>query len=154
MPSIRASDFVKSKHILNIVSESAKIAIRDFIDDITIKSNIKIEKVSIEIASKVNERVAAAGKQISVLLQIKEEVIALAEEIRVQKGHNILDIIRRELPEYNLTDFEDDFESIMFFKGIYDKTETYFSNLINKAYSELAIVLHRLDTKIIRFQKE
>ena len=32
MPSIRSSDFVKSKHILNIVSESAKIAIRDYID--------------------------------------------------------------------------------------------------------------------------
>lgn len=42
MPSIRNSDFVKSKHILNIVSESAKIAIRDYIDDITIKSNVKI----------------------------------------------------------------------------------------------------------------
>jgi hypothetical protein len=42
MPSIRRSDFVKSKHILNIVSESAKIAIRDYIDDITIKSNVKV----------------------------------------------------------------------------------------------------------------
>lgn len=42
MPSIKNSDFVKSKHILNIVSESAKIAIRDYIDDITIKSNVKI----------------------------------------------------------------------------------------------------------------
>lgn len=105
MPSIRRSDFVKSKHILNIVSQSAKIAIRDFIDDITIKSNIKIEKVSIEIAKKVTDRVNLAGKQISTLLQIKEDVIALAEEVRVQKGHNILDIIKRELPEYNLKDF-------------------------------------------------
>lgn len=42
----------------------------------------------------------------------------------------------------------------MFFKGIYDKTETYFSNLINKTYSELSIVLNKLDTKIIRLQKE
>ncbi len=42
MPSIRRSDFVKSKHILNIVSDSAKIAIRDYIDDITIKSNVKV----------------------------------------------------------------------------------------------------------------
>lgn len=50
MPSIRNSDFVKSKHILNIVSESAKIAIRDYIDDLTIKSNVKIEKVSMKIA--------------------------------------------------------------------------------------------------------
>lgn len=32
MPAIKRSDFVKSKHILNILSESAKLAIRDFID--------------------------------------------------------------------------------------------------------------------------
>jgi len=42
MPSIHTSDFVKSKHILNIVSESAKIAIRDYIDNLTIKSNDKV----------------------------------------------------------------------------------------------------------------
>lgn len=53
LPSIKRSDFVKSKHILNIVSESAKIAIRDYIDDITIKSNVKVEKVSIQITNKV-----------------------------------------------------------------------------------------------------
>lgn len=32
MPAVKKSDFVKSKHILNILSESAKLAIRDFID--------------------------------------------------------------------------------------------------------------------------
>lgn len=42
----------------------------------------------------------------------------------------------------------------MFFKGIYDKTDTYFSNLINKTYSELSLVLNKLDAKIIRLQKE
>lgn len=42
MPSIKKSDFVKSKHILNIVSESAKIAIRDYIDNLTIRTNDKV----------------------------------------------------------------------------------------------------------------
>lgn len=42
MPSIKNSDFVKSKHILNIVSESAKIAIRDYIDNLTIRTNGKV----------------------------------------------------------------------------------------------------------------
>lgn len=42
MPTIKKSNFVRSKHILNILSESAKLAIRDFIDDITNKSNVKI----------------------------------------------------------------------------------------------------------------
>jgi hypothetical protein len=45
MSAIKRSDFVKSKHILNILSESAKLAIRDFIDEITAKSNIKIEAI-------------------------------------------------------------------------------------------------------------
>ena len=40
--TIKYCNFVKSKHILNILSESAKLAIRDFIDDITAKSNTKI----------------------------------------------------------------------------------------------------------------
>ncbi len=95
MPSIKRSDFVKSKHILNIVSESAKIAIRDYIDDITIKSNVKIEKVSIQVAEKVTQQVIKAGKQIPLLLQIKEDVMNLAEEVKNQKGHNILSIIKR-----------------------------------------------------------
>lgn len=46
MPSIRNSDFVKSKHIANIVSESAKIAIRDYIDGLTLRTNDKVEKIS------------------------------------------------------------------------------------------------------------
>lgn len=46
MSSIKSSDFVKSRHISNIVSESAKIAIRDYIDDVTIKSNSEVEKIS------------------------------------------------------------------------------------------------------------
>lgn len=40
--TIKSCDFVKSKHILNILSESAKLAIRDFIDEVTSRSNIKI----------------------------------------------------------------------------------------------------------------
>jgi hypothetical protein len=63
-------------------------------------------------------------------------------------------VIKGELPDYNFDDLDDDLESIMFFKGIYDKTDTYFSNLINKTYAELAIVLHKLDIKIIKGQKE
>lgn len=78
----------------------------------------------------------------------------LAEEIRSQNGINILAIIKKELPSCDLKDFEQDFESIMFFKGIYDKTDTYFSNLINKTYSQLTLVLNKMDARIVRLQKE
>ena len=139
---------------MNIVSESAKIAIRDYIDDVTIRSNAKIERVSAQISEKVNQRLIKAGKQINVLIEIKQDIMNLAEEVKQQSGQNILTIIKREVPDSEDTDFEDDFESIMFFKGIYDKTDTYFSNLINKTYSELSLVLNKLDAKIIRLQKE
>lgn len=154
MPSIHTSDFVKSKHILNIVSESAKIAIRDYIDNLTIKSNDKVQKIAAELTQKMIEKFTDAGKKIPILLEIKQEVMTLAEDIRGQNGRNILLIIKKELPFCNLKDFEDDFEAIMFFKSIYDKTDTYFSNLINKTYSELTQVLTKMDTKIIRLQKE
>lgn len=42
----------------------------------------------------------------------------------------------------------------MFFKGIYDKTSTYFSNLINKIYSELSHLLTKLDKRITVIQRE
>jgi NAD+--asparagine ADP-ribosyltransferase len=79
MPSIKNSDFVKSRHILNIVSESAKIAIRDYIDNLTIRTNDKVEKIAADITQKVLQKFTEAGKQISVLLQIKQDVMNLAE---------------------------------------------------------------------------
>lgn len=42
----------------------------------------------------------------------------------------------------------------MFFKGIYDKTSTYFSNLVNKIYSELSHLLTKLDKRIMVIQRE
>jgi hypothetical protein len=72
MPKIKTSDFVKSRHISNIVSESAKIAIRDYIDAITLKSNDKIEKICREIHEKMNHKITKVGKQIPLLLQIKD----------------------------------------------------------------------------------
>lgn len=43
---------------------------------------------------------------------------------------------------------------MMFFKAIYDKTATYFSNLVNKIYSELSHLLVKMDNRIIKVQKE
>lgn len=153
LPSIKKSDFVKSRHILNIVSESAKIAIRDYIDNMTMKIDDKVEKVSAEISHKVVQKFTEAGKKIPVLLEIKQQVMDLAEDVKSQNGENILSIIKKELPNCDLKDFEEDFQSIMFFKGIYDKTDTYFSNLINKTYSELTLVLNKMDSKILKLQR-
>jgi hypothetical protein len=79
MQTIKNSSYVKSKHILNILSESAKLAIRDFIDDITNKSNVKIEGICAEIVSMYSLKVNKMGKDVRGLIDIKEEVINLAE---------------------------------------------------------------------------
>lgn len=46
-----------------------------------------------------------------------------------------MNILKRIIPNYDFKVFESDFDSIMFFKGIYDKTSVFFSNIINKTYS-------------------
>ena len=75
------------------------------------------------------------GRDVSGILTLKEDVIRLAEEIKSAEKENILSILQRELASSKIQDFEEDFASVMFFKGIYDKTSTYFSNLVNKIYS-------------------
>jgi hypothetical protein len=61
------------------LSESAKLAIRDFIDDITAKSNLKIEAICSEIVSSYSLKVSKTGKDVKGLINLKEEVINLAE---------------------------------------------------------------------------
>lgn len=154
MKSIKNSSFVKSKHILNILSESAKLAIRDFIDEITNKSNVKIQAICAEIISLYSLKVSKIGKNVRGLIDIKEEIINLAEEIKSAQKEDIVKILQRELPEGKVLDFSEDFEAVMFFKNIYDKTATYFSNLVNKIYSELSHLLIKMDNRIMKAQKE
>lgn len=52
-----------------------------------------------------------------------------------------------------MQDFEGDYAAVLFFKGIYDKTATYFSNLVNKIYTELTHLLHKFDKRILVIQK-
>ncbi len=154
LQEIKSIDMVRSKHIHNILSESAKLSIRDFIDEITQKSNHKIELICSVIIDMYSERVQNLGRNIDKIIALKDEVIKFAEEMKGCKKEHILAILQRELPREKIQDFEEDFASIMFFKSIYDKTSTYFSNLINKIYAELSHLLTRLDKRITQIQKE
>lgn len=154
LKSIRELKFVKSKHINNILSESAKLAIRDFIDEITQRSNTKIELICAEIIEIYTVKVQKLGKDINGIINLKDEIIRLAEEIKSCRKEDIINILQRELPKDKIQDFEEDFASIMFFKNIYDKTSTYFSNLTNKIYSELTHLLTKLDKRITVIQRE
>ena len=88
---------MRSRHILNILSESAKLAIRDFIDEITNQSNIKIETICTEIVDVYTGRVREMGRDVRGLIGIKEEVIGLAEEIKSADKIDIVKILQREL---------------------------------------------------------
>ena len=153
MDTIKGSRYVKSKHIKNIISESAKISIRDFIDDITTRSNYKIELICEQIIEIYSNKVQSLGRDVNGIIALKDEIVGLAEEIKDAKKESIIDILQREVPSNKLQDFEEDFASVMFFKGIYDKTSTYFSNLVNKIYSELSHLLTRLDKRITVIQR-
>jgi hypothetical protein len=48
------------------------LAIRDFIDEITAKSNLKIEAICAEIVSNYSLRVSRVGKDVKGLIDIKE----------------------------------------------------------------------------------
>ena len=88
------------------------------------------------------------------MIDIKEEVINLAEEIKNAQKEAIVKILQRELENGGkVQDFTEDFEAVMFFKGVYDKTATYFSNLVNKIYSELSHLLVKMDNRILKVQK-
>ena len=65
LQSIKDCRFVKSKHILNILSESAKLSIRDFIDEITIKSNGKIDVICIFLINRYTEKANSMGSNIN-----------------------------------------------------------------------------------------
>lgn len=154
MQKLKSLQYVKSKHIQNILSESARLSIRDFIDEITKKSNFKIELICTEIVNGYAARILSAGRDIEKIMEMKEEVISLAENIKSAKPEDVVGIIQKEVPPQKMQDFEEDYASVIFFKGIYDKTATYFSNLVNKIYTELTHLLHKFDKRILTIQRE
>lgn len=71
MGTIKSSKYVRSKHIRNIISESAKISIRDFIDDITTKSNYKIELICEHIVEIYSAKVQSLGRDVNSIIGLK-----------------------------------------------------------------------------------
>jgi hypothetical protein len=95
MDCIRGCQYVKSRHIQNILSESAKLAIRDFIDEITTRSNYKIELICAQIVDIYSQKVHNLGRDVNAIIALKEEVIRLAEEIKSAQKEGIIDILQR-----------------------------------------------------------
>lgn len=50
-------------------------------------------------------RVSRVGRDVRGLIDIKEEVINLAEEIKAAKKEKIVEILQRELPDNKTQDF-------------------------------------------------
>lgn len=77
--AIKSMNYVKSRHIENILSESAKLAIRDFIDEITQRSNNKIEIICAEIIEIYTVKVQNLGRDVNGIIKLKETITRLAE---------------------------------------------------------------------------
>ena len=90
--------FVKSRHIQNILSESARLSIRDFIDEITKKSNSKIQLICKQIIDGYAAKIVSAGRNLTEILKLKEEVIDLAENIKSAEAEGIVKILQNEVP--------------------------------------------------------
>lgn len=67
--AIKGMSYVKSRHIENILSESAKLAIRDFIDEITQRSNNKIEIICAEIIELYSIKVQNLGRDVNGIIR-------------------------------------------------------------------------------------
>ncbi len=61
------------------------------------------------------------GRDVNSIITLKDEIIKLAEEIKTSRKENIIDILQREMSRNKIQDFEEDFASVLFFKGIYHK---------------------------------
>ena len=85
---------------------------------------------------------------------MKEEVIALLDSIKKAKGKELIDILLMSVPPNKIVNFEEEFSAVMFFKNIYDKTEAYYTNILNKIYSEISPLMAHYDKEIIKVQKE
>ena len=72
MNCIKGCEYVKSKQITNILSESAKLAIRDFIDEITQRSNVKIELICAQVVDIYSQKVQALGKNVNGIIALKD----------------------------------------------------------------------------------
>lgn len=95
MKLIKGLSYVTSKHIQNILSESAKLAIRDFIDEITGRSNFKIELICTEIVNGYAAKILSLGRDLGQIIKLKEEVINLAEQVKDSKPEAILSILQK-----------------------------------------------------------
>jgi hypothetical protein len=77
------------------LSESAKLSIRDFIDEITIRSNYKIDIICAHLIEFYTQKVHELGRNVNEILLVKEEVIKLGEEIKSSKKEDVIKILQR-----------------------------------------------------------
>lgn len=72
-------------------------------------------------------------------------MIALLDSIKQAKEKELIDILLMSVPPNKIVSFEEEFSAVMFFKNIYDKTEAYYTNLLNKIYSEISPLMAHYD---------
>lgn len=76
---IKDTHYVKSKKIKNIISESAKLCIRDFIDRVAVDSEEKIQRLSQEIIKQFSyETRNLSDNEIEAAKETKKRIVKFA----------------------------------------------------------------------------
>lgn len=83
---IKGVKSIKTRKVKNILSESAKLAIREFIDQIASHSNEKVEELCEEIQQYYLTKHLEAQNDIPKIIALKESVMAYLNNIKTAKG--------------------------------------------------------------------
>ena len=81
MKLIKDSNYIKGKKIKNIISESAKLAIRDLVDNLSRQADEKITKFCENLVWEILSSKKTVVNSLDDAMEIKEKMLGLMEEI-------------------------------------------------------------------------
>lgn len=80
---IKDANYVRSKHIRNIISESAKLSIRDYMDKLAVDSEAKIEQMCRDIIREISaQEYNKFTAELSDAMKFKESIMNLVDKIK------------------------------------------------------------------------
>ena len=86
---------MKAKRIKNIISESAKLAIRDYMDNLTEKSNETMGGICSLIVENYWNQVESYGRDIEKIILLKNKVLKLSQDVKTANKEQIINVLER-----------------------------------------------------------
>lgn len=91
MKLVKDANYVKSKKIKNIISESAKLAIRELIDKLSEEADSKMVRLSETLVKEITlTQKKTFGGSLEDALEVKKKLLSLIEHIEKSKNEEIV----------------------------------------------------------------